>query len=365
MINSNSINRRTFIRNTAVTAATLGLSSSAFSSIAGPDKKNEVPKVGLYSITYLGVWYRGDALTLDDLIPRSKKLGFDGIEIDGKRPHGNPLDMPTKRCKELKAKAADIGQEIYAVSANNDFSSPIPEHRECQIAYMRDLIRMTADLGVKPLRVFLGWPGVTLHPKAAQVGRYDIAHDIWQHTHYQFTPEEIWDWCRQGMIECSKYAEDYGVTLALQNHKPVINNWKDVMRMVKEVNSPNLKVCLDSPIMDDKSEENMKAATEAVDKLQVLTHFGGEFGRDENGKIVDIQEYKREKDAKGNVIRDNFYPRFVDAMKSIGYSGYFSYELCHPLPVVNGQTVGVDFVDQCAGLACKMMKGLIKNSYTI
>ena len=289
------------------------------------------------------------------MISKAKKLGFDGIEIDGKRPHGNPLDWPTKRCKELKAKANGEGQEIYAVSGNNDFSSPIAEYRECQIAYMKELIRMTSDFGVKPLRVFLGWPGVTKHP---QLARYDIARDIWQYTHYQFTPEETWNWCRESLIECSKYAGDYGVTLALQNHQPVIASWHDVMRMVKEVNSPNLKVCLDAPILEDKSPENIKAAANAVGSMQVLSHFGGEYGRDASGKIIDILPEHNQKDDKGNLEKD-LYPTFIKAMKDINYSGYFSYELCHPLPVVNGQTVGIEFVDQCAGLACEMMKGLI------
>ena len=54
-------------------------------------------KVGLYSITYLGLWYRGEALTLPELIRKAKEFGYDGIEIDGKRPHGNPLDWPKKR----------------------------------------------------------------------------------------------------------------------------------------------------------------------------------------------------------------------------------------------------------------------------
>ena len=49
-------------------------------------------KLGLYSITYLGVWYRGEALTLPELIKTAKRFGYDGVEIDGKRPHGNPLD---------------------------------------------------------------------------------------------------------------------------------------------------------------------------------------------------------------------------------------------------------------------------------
>ena len=60
-------------------------------------------KLGLYSITYLGLWYRGEALPLPEMITRAKKYGYDGIEIDGKRPHGNPLDWPAPRCRELRS----------------------------------------------------------------------------------------------------------------------------------------------------------------------------------------------------------------------------------------------------------------------
>ena len=64
-------------------------------------------KLGLYSITYLGLWYRGEALPLPAMITQAKKYGYDGIEIDGKRPHGNPLDWSTKRCRELRSRADD------------------------------------------------------------------------------------------------------------------------------------------------------------------------------------------------------------------------------------------------------------------
>ncbi len=324
---------------------------------ANPDSPSAQNKVGLYSITFLGVWYKGEALSLDEMIPLAAKLGYDGIEIDGKRPHGNPLDMPSRRCKDLKSKAEDRGLEIYAVSANNDFSSPVPEYRECQIVYLRELMRMTSDLGVKPLRVFLGWPGVTLHPSG---GRYDIAKGIWEYAHREYEPEQIWEWCREGLMESARYAGDFGVTLALQNHKPVIRDWNDMMRMIGEVDSPHLKACLDAPIMDDKSPENMMKAAKAVEGIQMLTHFGGEFGRDTGGKIVDTRDY----DSGGVDYEikkvEEYLPDFVNAMNAIGYDGWYSYELCHPLPVVNGEKVGIDFVEKNAELACELMKGLLK-----
>ncbi len=114
-------------------------------------------KLGLYSITYLGLWYRGEALTLPQMIARARKYGYDGIEIDGKRPHGNPLDWPAPRCRELRSIADGEGIDIFAVAANNDFSNPVPEVREAQICFVRELTRMTADL-VRPLYA-CSWPG--------------------------------------------------------------------------------------------------------------------------------------------------------------------------------------------------------------
>ena len=120
-------------------------------------------KLGLYSITYLGVWYRGRALTIEELIDRAREYGYQGIEIDGKRPHGSPLDWPRRRCQDLQLKARDAGIKIYAVAANNDFSSPVPEYRESQLLYVRDLIRMTADLGVQDAENLRGLAGFDDH----------------------------------------------------------------------------------------------------------------------------------------------------------------------------------------------------------
>src|SRR3954451_3164149 len=157
-------------------------------------------KVGLYSITYLGVWYRGSALTLEQVIERARRFGYEGVEVDGKRPHGNPLDLPAARCRELRLRAADAGVPIYAVAANNDFSSPIPEHRESQLAYVKELIRMTADLGAPVLRMFSAWPGVTLGEDG---GRYDVAQRVWriaQHEEGEGAKERAWGRCREGLI---------------------------------------------------------------------------------------------------------------------------------------------------------------------
>jgi sugar phosphate isomerase/epimerase len=318
------------------------------------ERKPEM-KIGLYSITFLGVWYRGEALVLEDLVRTAAKYGYDGVEVDGKRPHGNPLDWPAKRCRELRSFAEGEGIAIHAVAANNDFSNPVPEVREAQTCYVRELIRMTSDLGARNLRVFLAWWGVTKHP---QIATYRIAEGLWPVVHKEFSGEEIWGWCRDSLIECARYAKDAGVTLALQNHPPMIRDHNDVLRMVGEVNSPNLKICLDAPLMCDKSAAAMQAAAEAVGPLQVLSHFGGEFERKPDGSLRGYERHD------GIVLGDTnqYYRDFVRAMRATGYEGYISYELCHDLPVLNGRTVGIEFAHEQARMAAEFMRGLIGES---
>jgi len=332
--------RRAFIKaGTAAAAFWAGARAGA-----QPAAAREQPpglKLGLYSITFLGIWYRGEALSLPEVVKAAKEYGYDGIEIDGKRPHGNPCDWPEARCRELRALADGLGIEIFGVAANNDFSSPFPEAREAHVCYVRELVRMARCLGAKTVRVFLAWPGVTKHP---QVARYDISRNLWPVIHQGFSESEVWDWCRAGLVECARYAGEEGVTLALQNHAPVIKDHNDVLRMVKEVGSPHLKVSLDVPIMPDKSEEAIREAARAVGPLQVLSHFGGDYVRP----------------ADGVVRGEPFYAPFVRAMHEIGYRGYLSYELCHPLPVVAGQTVGVEYARDSARYAAEFMRGVMR-----
>jgi sugar phosphate isomerase/epimerase len=300
------------------------------------------------------MWYRGEALTLPQMITRAKEYGYDGIEIDGKRPHGNPLDWSTARCQDLRSRADGEGIEIYAVAANNDFSNPVPEVRESQICMVRDLIRMTADFGAPTLRVFLAWWGVTRHP---QLATYDIAEGYWPIVHEKFTTDEIWGWCREALVECARYASDAGITLSLQNHKPLINHHDDLLRMVKEVDSPHLKLCLDAPLMNDRSTEGIREGARAVGPLQVLTHFGGEFERRADGSI---RGFERNDGVIGEET-NRYYRDFVRSMNEIGYDGYIGYELCHQLPVVDGQTVGIEYADQNARMAAEFMRELIES----
>jgi sugar phosphate isomerase/epimerase len=345
--------RRDFLARSAGTAALAAGAANAKPALGDI-------KPALYSVTYIGLWYRGDALSMEQVLERAKRFGYEGVEIEAKRPHGSPLDWPKRRCQEFRSRARDAGIAITGVAAMNDFSSPISEHREAQITNVRDLIRMTAELDARVLRVFLAWTGA--HPTPEGGGRYDLAQRLWSQAHEGVPEEQTWSWCRESLMEAARIAGEHGVTLALQNHKPVIKTYHDVIRMVREVGSPHLKVCLDAPIMENKEAGYLRKAVHDVGSLQVQSHFGGEYKRETPGgpilRPITRSQWGQPYERPGN-WSENFYLPFIEALFETGYRGYLGYELCHTLPVVDGKTVGIDFVDSNAQLALEFIRDTI------
>ena len=312
-------------------------------------------KLGLYSISYGGIWYKGPALTFDELCKRAKEYGFEGIELDNKRPMGNPLDLDQRKREEMKNSLSKYGLEIPCVAANNDFSSPIPEHRECQLLMVRETARLAKDLGAKIVRLFAAWPGVPIHNG---VGTYEFVHD--HDGYYSFmrqypyvTWHDRWDFVKEGLTEAAKFGEENGVTMVLQNHAPLIRSWKDVYNMVNEVDSKWLKVCLDLPIFEKQDKDYIANAVHTIGDLQVHSHYGGEYYRDENKVIKPkMLDYYA-----GGIMPD--YAHYIQQMDMIGYNGYFTFELCHPLYNENHEQEGIGFVDEQVSLAREFMSNII------
>ncbi len=217
-----------------------------------------------------------------------------------------------------------------------------------------------ADLEARVLRVFLAWTGA--HPIPGGGGRYDLAQRLWDAAHEGVPEAQTWDCCRAGLVEAARIAGDQGVTLALQNHRPVIKTYHDVLRMVREVGSPHLKVCLDAPIMENKEAGYLRQAVREVGALQVQSHFGGEYEQKTPGgpilRPITRSDWGKPYERPG-YWQENFYLPFLEALLETGYRGYLGYELCHTLPVVGGQTVGIDFVDRNARLALEFIRATL------
>jgi sugar phosphate isomerase/epimerase len=297
-------------------------------------------KIGLYSITYLGIWYKGDAMELKDVMRLAKKEGWEGIEFDTKRPHAAPMDLSEDDRKELRDLAGELDLPISAVSPNCDLSSPVPEHREAMICYVRECIKLTRDLGSPICKIFAGWRGVGVRDG---LGSYEYTRT----DPFPDWSDDRWGFARDSLKELSKFAEDQGIVLALQNHSPVVDGYKDVLTFIEEVDSPVFKACMDIPLEGDNagSPEWARKVVRETGPLQVHSHYGGEWQRNADGRIELVSE------------RKVAYGPFVDALMESGYQGFMDWEFCHPA-MENGERAGVEYVHKQTRLALEFMKQL-------
>lgn len=301
-------------------------------------------KIGLYSVSYSAVWYRGEALSTEDLIGRAKDLGFDGIELGLKRPHASPLDLDERGCEEILAELDRQGMELAACAGYNDFSSPVVEHREVQLHFLKAQIELTRMLGARILRVFAAWPGITMRDGLAT---YDIVRRQLPLQWPDTTNLEKWYFVRDGLREAADMAAAAGIVLALQNHLPVIERYEHMIQFVREIDSPNLKACLDCPLLRPRTgdAEYVAQAVRDTGDLQVHSHYGGEFFRDADGVV--------------QLDGDIAYPAFISALKEIGYDGWLCYEFCHPCLDGKHNPAGIDRVDEQVGMAAEYMRRVI------
>ena len=104
-------------------------------------------KIGIYSVTYRGIWYKGPALDVFNLLQTARKQGWEAVELDTERPHAAPMDLSAEDRKRLKGLSRELGLPICAISPNSDLSSPIPSKREAMLCYTRECIKLAHDLG--------------------------------------------------------------------------------------------------------------------------------------------------------------------------------------------------------------------------
>jgi sugar phosphate isomerase/epimerase len=307
-------------------------------------------KIGLYSITYRGVWYRGEAVNVFDLVRLAKQQGWEGLELDAERPHAAPMDLSADDRKRLRDLAGECGLALCAVSPNCDLSSPVPVQREAMICYVRECIRLAHDLKSPICKVFAAWRGITLHDGLAT---YD---ETYSYNQYGFWKGDRRGFVVEAMRELSKAAEDYGIVLAMQNHGPdIVNRYQDVLALIEEVGSPAFKACMDINIEPEADSPRVaREMAAASGALQVHSHMNGEFRRNADGTVELAAGGYFDKHFWGRQVA---YPAYVDALVASGYEGYIDWEFCHPARE-NGRPAGIEYVHEQTRMAFEYISAL-------
>ncbi len=309
-------------------------------------------KIALHSVTYSGFFYRGRALSLEEVIARVREAGYDGLEIMAKRPHGSPLDLDAKRRRELRELADSYQVEIAILAAYTDFSGPDPLRREMNLMYLRGVIELARDLGVDKVRVF-----------AAGMKGVDPKLPYWEH----------WRLCREGLREAARIAEEHGVVLGLQNHPPIIETYRDVLSMIEEVGSESLKAVVDPELLiwtgdvdplDPDVGRRLREVYREVGDLLIHVHVGdvvirrGQLVWSPDGTMAMTRMPRLERVPLGEGLFGRIAKPFVEALADVGYNGFISYEICSPR-YVGHELVTLEDVDEEVRRGARYLRALL------
>lgn len=311
-------------------------------------------KFALLTVTYGGLFYKGEALSLEQQIFKAKELGFDALAIETKRPVASPLDLRKADRERIKQISADQNISLCAIESMSNFAGRFMEDRENNLAMMRLTLDLAKDLGVDLVKIFAAWPGIVNDEEiVAMYGEYERGN-----YYKRLFPADMrrWNRCVQGIREAADMAADMGITLALQNHAPVLSKgYEDTLTMMHEVDRKNVKLCIDAPLFYERqSDEYIHEAVQKCGDYLVHTHFGAwNFSQNENGEIV-----QNPAPSTGDIVN---YQAFIEELHNIGYKGYLTSEYCLPV-YKNHQYAGIEEIDHATRISLQYMKQLVHST---
>ena len=314
-------------------------------------------KFSLDTVGYGGHFTDGVHVSLEDGIRRAADFGYDAACIFAHRPLAFPMDLDEDRRKSIKDLAGELNLELGAVVCCTSFLKGdhvlvFPQEKE--IMYVKDAIRLAVDLEMKIVRVLAAFYGYFQNPLAS--GGY--GNPAFESRSLRVSQNkdwlEAWHHVRESLREVALFAEDQGITLALQTHPEITCNNEETLEMIEEVGVPSLKVGLDLPLFESQDPDFVRKTVRSMEGLMVYSHSisiatkqtvgGAPFGWDE-------VEPGSEKDPCQWRV-------FMETCKEIGYDGYLSHEQCSPIIVKGHQIAGLDEIDRRYESALSYLKGI-------
>lgn len=284
--------RRHFL---ATTAAALGAASASRA-----EEKVEVKpagrtpnRIGVSSYSFWG-FKREDLRPLDICIEHAARMGFDGFEILQRQL------VSTERAElmKLKRRAFLLGLDLMGYSTHQGFLSPDPEKRRENIKHTVDCLEQAYQLGIPTMRVNSGTWGTSKSFDELMANR-GLEKPV-----EGFDEEDAYGWVIEAYQELAKEAGERGVIMGLENHWGLGRTPEGVKRVVDAVDSPWLKVTLDTGnFLEDPYDRLKQLAADTV-LMQAKTYYGGGVW------------YTLELD----------YDRIAKILKDVNFTGYVSLE---------------------------------------
>jgi sugar phosphate isomerase/epimerase len=266
----------------------------------------------LFSVSYAGLWGQ-HRLDLPAFIAKAGRLGYQAVELMGKRPHLSVLDVKEEDLSALREAAAKAGVKIATIAGYTDFtagrtSAEVP-FVEVQVAYIRELAWLAKSLGAGIVRVFTGY---ATEPESAQAD---------------------WDKCIRAIRECAGVAGEFGIVLGVQNHHDTGVSIEAFGEFLADVNHPNCKAMFD-PWAPALHGADLRKAARQFAPLMVQTTLADYIRLPRFAYLPGLVNYRPLPDlvravplGEGFIDNDAFFA----GLKEGGFSGYVAYEMCSPL----------------------------------
>ncbi|MEF8787866.1 MAG: sugar phosphate isomerase/epimerase family protein [Planctomycetota bacterium] len=187
-----------------------------------------------------------------DLMDRAAEMGFDLFEIGLEQPDRVDYAKVAQRADELGLEVAICG----TFGPGRDISSEDAAVRRQGMEYIQECVRAADECG----------PGMVVGPAYSATGKARMVPDEQR--------ADEWSRAVDNMQECAEYAEENGVTLALEPlnryETDMVNTAEQAVDFVEQVDSPAVSVHLDTYHMNIEEKSYREAIATAAPHL---SHF--------------------------------------------------------------------------------------------
>ena len=175
-------------------------------------------KLSILTLSYRQAFNDG-RMELMRFLDTCRELSVDGVDL-----HDSAFPSVDRAALlAVKRDCLDRGLDIPCIAISNNFARPAND-LPADIQRTKTWIERAALLGAPQVRVFSGNPATEADRAAS------------------------WDRCADGLRECAEFGAEVGVVVSLQNHNhtQIAPDGEDVLRLIRQVNHPNLGHVLDT-----------------------------------------------------------------------------------------------------------------------
>ncbi len=250
--------------------------------------------------TYSFWQFNGRETPIEYCINKASEFGFDGIEF-------LLIQMESEEnryLQRLKKLAFDAGLNIMGLSTHQSFVSPDYQKRRKNIELTKHQIEIAYALGIPTIRINTGRWGTT--KPIGTKSEFDVLMDNKGEEPIidGYTEDEGYKWVIDSIEKCIPIAEKCGVVLGLENHWGLGLTSKGVMKIVNAINSPWLRVTLDTGNFFNNRKEQIEELAPHTCLIQAKTYYGG-------AKWPAFNEINIDYKSIGELMRENNYKGYV------------------------------------------------------